>query len=288
MVKPAARRAAVTYIREEFQLSERKACRAVGLHRSTCVYRRRDERGEVVRLRLRELAAERPRYGYRRLHVLLLREGYQVNHKRVHRLYRQEGLAVLRRRRKRVASGIRRPLPRAERLNECWTMDFMRDSLASGRKFRTLNVLDCCSREALAIEVDTSLPGLRVTRVLDRVSEERGVPGTIVIDNGPEFTGKALDIWAHEHGVALHFIRPGKPIENAYIESFNGHFRDECLNQHWFTSLDDARRAIAAWRCDYNEVRPHSSLGDRPPVEFRETMPPAAAAPHTATPAPAP
>jgi putative transposase len=270
MVKPAARREAVTFIRERFSVSQRKACAIASLARSTFAYRRLHERGEAVLGRLRELAAERPRYGYRRLHVLLRREGHQVNHKRVHRLYRAEGLAVLRRRRKRVASGVRRPLPRAEHINQCWTMDFMRDSLASGRKFRTFNVLDCCSRESLAIEVDTSLPGLRVTRVLDRVIEERGRPGTIVIDNGPEFTGKALDVWAHEHGVALHFIRPGKPIENAYIESFNGHFRDECLNQHWFTSLDDARRSIEAWRLDYNEVRPHSALGDRPPAEFRQ------------------
>ena len=269
MVKPAARRAAVAFFREEFKLSQRKACAMAGLHRSTLAYRSLSRGGEEVRRRLRELAAERPRYGYRRLHVLLVREGRQVNHKRVHRMYREEGLAVLRRRRKRVASEVRRPLARAERLNQCWAMDFMRDTLANGRTFRTLNVLDCCSREALAIEVDTSLPGLRVTRVLDRVGGERGLPEMLVIDNGPEFTGKALDVWAHERGVQLYFIRPGKPIENAFIESFNGHFRDECLNQHWFTSLDDARAEIEAWRDDYNEERPHSALGRRTPAEFR-------------------
>jgi putative transposase len=268
MVKPAARREAVTFFREEFGVSQRKACLMASVHRSTFSYRGQGPRGEALRVRLRELAAERPRYGYRRLHVLLVREGHQVNHKRVHRLYRQEGLAVRRRRRKRVCRDARRPLPRADRINQCWAMDFTGDSLASGRSFRTLNVLDTYSREALAIEVDTSLPGLRVTRVLDRVGSERGFPETVVIDNGPEFIGRALDVWAHQHSVQLHFIRPGKPIENAFIESFNGHFRDECLNQHWFTSLDDARAQVEAWRLDYNQARPHSALGNRTPVEF--------------------
>ena len=223
---------------------------------------------EVLRQRLRELAAERPRYGYRRLHVLLVREGHAVNHKRIHRLYREEGLAVRRRLRKRVCRGQRRPLLRADRLNQAWSMDFMGDTLSSGRTFRTLNIVDQYSRECLALEVDSSLPGQRVVRVLDRLAAERGLPEVLVIDNGPEFTGKTLDLWAYEHRVHLHFIQPGRPIQNAFVESFNGRFRDECLNQHWFTSLGDARAHIEAWRDDYNTRRPHSGLGHRTPIEF--------------------
>ena len=215
-----------------------------------------------------ELAAERPRFGYRRLHVLLVREGWAVNHKRIQRMYREEKLAVRRKRRKRVAQTARRPKVLPEGPNERWSMDFMADSLATGRGFRTFNVVDDFTRECLAIEVDTSLSGERVTRVLDRVIEQRGKPLSLVMDNGPEFAGRALDAWAYERGIQLDFIRPGKPIENCFVESFNGKFRDECLNQHWFTSLRDARLEIAAWRLDYNRVRPHSSLGQLPPAVF--------------------
>jgi putative transposase len=269
MVKPAARREAVTFFREEFGVSQQRACDMATLHRSTYAYRSQVRAGtETLLQRLRELAMERPRYGYRRLHVLLVREGHRVNHKRIHRIYREEGLAVRRRLRKRVCRAQRRPLERAERLNQYWSMDFMGDTLANGRTFRTLNIVDQCSRECLALEVDTSLPGLRVARALDRLARERGLPEALVIDNGPEFTGKALDQWAYEHGVQLHFIQPGRPIQNAFVESFNGRFRDECLNQHWFTSLADARTQIEAWRTDYNARRPHSALGHRTPHEF--------------------
>ena len=214
------------------------------------------------------LAYARPRFGYRRLQVLLRRAGVRVNHKCVYRVYRQEGLAVRRKRRKRVA-GQRGPavvVPTA--VNQRWSMDFMGDSLADGRTFRTLNVVDDCSREALAIVVDTSLPGTRVVRVLEELGETRGLPAVIVIDNGPEFAGQALDEWAYRRGVRLHFITPGKPVENAYIESFNGKFRDECLNEHWFLDLDHARELIEEWRVDYNRVRPHSSLDNATPEEF--------------------
>jgi putative transposase len=212
------------------------------LHRSTYGYRSRlTASTEALRRRLRELAAERPRYGYRRLHVLLVREGHQVNHKRIHRLYPLEGLAVRRRLRKRVCRGQRQPLALAERLDQCWSMDFMGDTLASARTFRTLNIVGQCSRDCLALEVDSSLPGQRVVGVLDRLACERGVPEVLVIDNGPEFTGRALDLWAYEHGVRLHFIQPGRPIQNAYVESFKGRFRDECLNQ---------LRPKAAWGTD--------------------------------------
>jgi len=191
-----------------------------------------------------------------------------VNHEKVFRLYRAEGLAVRRKKRKRMAAAVRTLLPSPNQPNQRWSMDFMEDSMATGRRFRTLNVVDDFTRECLAIEVDTSLSGLRVGRVLQRLIDLRGLPELIVSDNGSEFTSKALDSWAYQRDVGLHFIRPGKPVENAYIESFNGKLRDECLNENWFTDLEDARSKIEAWRKDYNEVRPHSSLDNRTPMEF--------------------
>jgi putative transposase len=255
-------------MQQAYGMSERRACRVIGLARSTC--RRPPQSGGdgPLRTRLCALAAERPRFGYRRLHVLLGREGIVANHKRVWRLYRQEGLAVRRKRRKRAAQQRRVLLAPATELNERWSMDFVGDSLADGRTFRAFTLVDDFSREAPAIVVDHSLPGERIVRELDAVVAERGAPGMIVIDNGPEFAGKALDAWAYQRGVKLHFIRPGKPTENAYIESFNGKFRDECLNEHWFVSLDHAREVIEAWRIDYNDVRPHSAIGNLAPAEF--------------------
>jgi len=255
-------------LQNELAMSERQACGAIEFARSSCRHRAEGKKEDGVRERLRALAHERPRFGYRRLHVLLRREGLTVNHKRLWRLYRQEGLAVRRKRRKRAASGERVMLAPAANVNDRWSMDFVGDSLADGRTFRTLNIVDDCSREAPAIVVDQSLPGERVVRELDQLGAERGFPKMIVMDNGPEFTGKALDEWAYRRGVKLHFIRPGKPTENAYIESFNGKFRDECLNEHWFTSIPHARDVIEGWRLDYNEVRPHSSLGNLTPAEF--------------------
>ena len=221
---------------------------------------------DPIREPLRVLAARRPRFGYRRLTILLRREGWRANHKRVYRIYRQEGLAVRCKRRKKLAAGARVVLPPPVRPNERWSMDFMGDTLASGRTFRTLNIVDDASRECLAIEVDTSLSGYRVARVLDRIAATRPLPAMIVSDNGPEFTSKILDAWAYERRVQLHFIRPGKPVENAFVESFNGKFRDECLNENWFQGLADAREKIETWRLDYNTVRPHSALGDRTPT----------------------
>jgi len=249
-------------------MSERRACRVIGFARSSCRHRAKAKKEDAIVERLRALAQERPRYGYRRLHVLLGREGLAVNHKRLWRIYRQEGLAVRRKRRKRAAMGRRVVLVPAQEVNERWSMDFVGDSLADGRTFRTLNIVDDFSREAPAIIVDQSIPGERVVRELDELVIERGVPKMIVMDNGPEFAGKALDAWAYRRGVKLHFIRPGKPVENAYVESFNGKFRDECLNEHWFTSLAHARDVIEGWRQDYNEVRPHSSLGNETPAAF--------------------
>ena len=238
------------------------------MNRSTFRYETRREDPAELRTRLRELAQARPRFGYRRLHVLLRREGKAVNHKRIYRLYRQEGLSVRRRKRKRVARGRGPILLPPTRTNQRWSMDFMGDTLATGRTFRLLNVVDDFSRECLVIDAATSIPGTRVVRVLDELTELRGLPETIVIDNGPEFTSRALDEWAYRRGVRLLFITPGRPIENAYVESFNGKFRDECLNEHWFLSIDEVRATIENWRIDYNQNRPHSSLHDLTPEEF--------------------
>jgi putative transposase len=263
----------VQWVQECYGLSERRACQLVGIGRSTLRYCRRTRSDEPsLRQRLRELAAARPRFGYRRLHVLLRREGVIVNHKRVERLYREEGLAVRRRTRKRVARDGRGRAAVPGRPNQQWGVDFVSDALAWGRRIRLFTVVDIFTREALAIEVDTSLPGGRVVRVLERLGAERGVPDEIVLDNGPELAGKALDQWAYERGVRLRFIEPGKPIQNAFVESFQGRLRDECLNRHWFVSLADARHIIEAWRQDYNRARPHSALGYRPPEEFRQTF----------------
>jgi len=222
----------------------------------------------MVRRRLRELAEQRKRFGSPRLHILLKREGLVINHKRTERIYREEGLALRKKRRRKGASQIRVILPAPQRVNERWSMDFVTDSIVTGRRFRALTIVDNYTRECPTIEVDTSLGGRRVVSVLDRLADNRGLPETITIDNGPEFAGKALDEWAYRKSVKLNFIRPGKPIENAYIESFNGRLRDECLNTNWFINLKHAREVIEEWRKDYNEVRPHSSLKGATPKEY--------------------
>jgi len=199
---------------------------------------------------------------------LLKREGLVINHKRTERLYREEGLALRKKRRRKGAAGARVTLPPPQRVNERWSMDFVADSIVNGRRFRALTIVDDYTRECPTIEVDTSLGGRRVINVLDRLADIRGLPATITIDNGPEFAGKALDEWAYRRSVKLNFIRPGKPIDNAYIESFNGRFRDECLNTNWFINLKHAREVIEDWRIDYNEVRPHSSLKGATPKEY--------------------
>lgn len=232
-------------------------------------------------MRLRELAIVRPRFGYRRLHALLRREGIIVNHKRIQRLYGEEGLAVRRRSRKRLAREGRGRIPPPTRPGEHWGIDCLSDALANGRRIRLLGVLDLFTREALAIEVDVSLPGPRVVAVLERLVARHSVPEEIVLDNGPELTGRALDAWAVDRKVRLRFIEPGKPSQNGVVESFNGRFRDECLNQSWFTSLADARTTVEAWRCDYNERRPHGALGYQTPAETRDAF--QAASPTTTT-----
>lgn len=259
----------MSYLGVSWTRSERRACGLVGMSRSNARYAARKRDDAHLRERLRQLAAERRRFGYRRLHVLLTREGWVVNHKRVHRIYREEGLCVRRRGRKRV-SRERCPAPALQGPDQRWALDFVSDALSWGRKIRLLTIVDAFTRESLAIEVDTSLSGVRVARVLDRVIRERGqAPNEIVLDNGPELTSKALDQWAYERGVALRFIEPGKPVQNCFIESFNGRLRDECLNEHWFLSVPDARQVVEEWRIDYNRTRPHSSLENLAPEEFR-------------------
>lgn len=268
MVSPQARREAVRILMAERQIGVTRACGLVGISRSLLAYRARRTQPEGLRERIGEIAAAKRRYGYRRVHVLLRREGWQVNHKRTHRLYREAGLQVRRRSRKRIVHGERTPLQQARRPNESWSMDFVADALANGRRIRCLTLVDDFTKECLATVVDTSITGLRVARELDQVIVSRKMPVSISVDNGPEFAGRVLDEWAYRQGVRLRFIRPGKPVENAYIESFNGKFRDECLNEHWFTTLAEARVLIEAWRTEYNLERPHSSIGDSTPAEF--------------------
>jgi putative transposase len=252
-------------------LSERQACRYTGFTRSSQRYLARRPVRTELRARLTTLAVLRPRWGYRRLYRLLRREGLGVNHKLVQRLYREEGLHVRRRRRKRIAVP-RTPMPTPTRANDRWSMDFISDAIADGRKFRALTIVDDVTRESPAIVVDPSLPGDRVARELDRLGATRGFPKAIVCDNGPEFRSEALDQWADRRAVALLFIQPGKPIQNAFAESFNGRLRDECLNESWFVSLRDAQETIEAWRVDYNVARPHSGLAGRTPEEFAREL----------------
>ncbi len=263
----------MSYVEVEYEMSERHACRLLGLGRSTHRYRaRKAERDGALRARLKELAAKRMRFGYRRLTAMLVREGVVANHKRVYRLYREEGLAMRIRQRRRIRWTGAVSKAAAARPNQRWSIDFVSDCVSTGRVIRMLTVVDDCTRECPAIEVDTSLGGLRVRRVLDRIASERGLPEAIVLDNGPEFRGRALAAWSEERGVRLEFIQPGKPAQNAFAESFNGRLRDECLNANWFTSLSDARRKIEDWRQDYNQQRPHSSLNYLPPAEFARTI----------------
>ncbi len=266
MVAPVAKREVVAHLLGFHQFSKRRACALVGIPPCSLRYRSRRPDDAVLRGRLKALAHERPRFGYRRLGVLLRREGHRVNLKRVLRLYREEGLKLRTKKRKRIASAQRVQPQATSGINQVWTMDFMSDTLSCGRRFRSLNIVDCHSRESLCGEVDTSLTGRRVVRALQRLSETRGLPLTIQVDNGPEFTGRALDEWAFRNRVKLHFIEPGKPVQNAVIESFNGKMRDECLNIEWFTNLNEARTSIEKWREDYNLVRPHSSLDNLAPA----------------------
>jgi putative transposase len=262
------RKAVVEYLVDELGRSERRACALTSQPRSTQRYdstRREDPR---LQERLVSLASERRRFGYPRLHIMLRREGFAVGRRRIYRLYRTLGLKLRSKRRRHGAGAPRGRLPASTAPNERWSMDFVSDQLCDGRTIRVLTIVDEYSKLCPALEVDTSLSGVRVARTLDRAIELYGKPKLIVMDNGPEFTSKALDQWAYARGVQLHWIAPGKPTQNGFCESFNGRLRDECLNDHYFTSLDDAREKIETWREDYNRVRPHTSLDGMTPEEF--------------------
>jgi putative transposase len=268
VVTVRARRHVVAYWRSELGLSHLRACALIGLHRSTSRYARRRDEDKSLRERLRLWAARRPRWGYRLLHWALGQEGTHVNHKKIYRLYREEGLRIRRRRRKHVATAPRERLPAPIRMNERWSMDFMSDELEDGRALRVLNIVDDYTRECVGMEIDRSLPADRVIDRLEQLAETRGLPQTIVVDNGPEFASKALHAWAYRRQVVLHFIDPGKPVQNAFVERFNGTCRRDCLDAHVFTDIDDARRKLESWRRLYNEQRPHSALDQQTPADF--------------------
>ncbi|MEH7847794.1 IS3 family transposase [Rhizobium laguerreae] len=274
VVTPAARRKAVAHLMDCHQMSERRACKAIGFCRMTIRYETKRSDDHDLRERMKALAHERRRFGYRRLHVLLRREGHLVNHKRLFRLYREEKLTVRKRGGRKRAIGTRAPMLIPLAANDRWSLDFVSDQLTDGRRLRILTVVDDCTRECLALVADTSLSGLRVARELDRIIEERGKPRMIVSDNGSEFTSNAILQWADRTKVDWHYIAPGKPIQNAFIESFNGRLRDEFLNETLFSSLAHARSALSNWRSDYNDQRPHSGLGWLTPAEFAQTLNP--------------
>jgi putative transposase len=268
MVTPAVKREAVAHLRTEHEMSERRACRVIGCQRMTVRYRSRRPDDPALRERLRALAQERRRFGYRRLLIFLRREGFIVNHKRLFRIYREERLMVRKRGGRKRALGIRAPMAVPQLPNDRWSLDFVSDQMASGRRFRILAIFDDCTRECLAAVADISLSGRRVARELDLLIARRGRPRTIVSDNGTELTSNAILGWAEQTRVGWHYIAPGKPMQNAFVESFNGRLRDEFLNETLFTSLPQARLALEDWRRDYNNIRPHSGIGWLAPAVY--------------------
>ncbi|MFG1189035.1 MULTISPECIES: IS3 family transposase [Xanthobacter] len=272
MVTPDARRKAVAHACAAHGVSQRRACQALGVDRTSVRYRSVRPDDAPLREAMRAVAGERRRFGYRRIHIMLRRQGIVMNQKKLRRLYREEKLQVRRRGGRKRALGTRRPILVPDRVNVRWSLDFVSDAFTDGRRFRVLAVVDDFSRECLALVADTSLSGLRVTRELDALLAIRGRPATIVSDNGTELTSMAILKWCQQTGVEWHYIAPGKPMQNGFVESFNGRFRDECLNETLFSSLAQARAAIAAWKEDYNMNRPHSALGHRSPAEFAATI----------------
>jgi putative transposase len=268
MVTPAAKREAVAHLCRSYEMSERRACAIMTADRSMVRYCSQRSDDAVLRARMRELAVERRRFGYRRLHVLLRREGLVLNRKRTQRLYREEGLMVRRRRGRKRATGSRAPLAGAAHPNARWSIDFIHDQMACGRRFRILNILDDVTKECLAAVADTSISGKRVARELTNLIAWRGRPEVIVSDNGTEFTSNAMLTWMNEHQVAWHFIAPGRPMQNGICESFQGRLRDELLNETVFSGLDHARSVLARWVADFNGHRPHSALGYQTPAAY--------------------
>lgn len=268
MVTPTARRDAVDYAVRTYGISQRRGCGLMSIRRSSKYYQPTPANDFALRQAIRDLAAKKRRWGVPRIVYKLHSTGWKDNHKRIERIYQEEGLQVKRRKGRKAHVGEREPLEKPTGPNQVWAMDFVSDALATKRKIKMLTVIDCFNRECVRIEVDTSINGVRVARVMEELREQRGVPKKIITDNGPEFAGKVLDAWAYARDVKLHFIQPGKPSQNGYIESFNGKLRDECLNEHWFMSVDDARKLIEAWRVEYNTERPHSSLGGLTPEAY--------------------
>ncbi len=268
MVKPQAKKAVVSYAQNTYPISERRACRLFRLSRSVSRYRSLKIEDPKVIKRIQELSEQRRRFGYRRLFVLLKREGIKMNQKKFRRIYSEQKLSLKIRKGRKIRSMPRAPIEQPKTSNQRWSMDFVSDQLGStGRRIRVLTVVDDFTRECVLLYANFSIPGLSVVHELEKLER---LPQIFNIDNGSEFIGRAMDQWAHEKGIKLDFIRPGKPNENAFIESFNGKLRDECLNENWFLSLEDVRRTIEEWRIDYNENRPHSSLGDLTPKEFAD------------------
>jgi putative transposase len=268
MVTPTARRDAAHHLVVDHKVSARRACGVLNIRRSSFYYEPKPADDGPLRDAIQQVAKERRRWGCPRITNRLRRQGWADNHKRIERIYREEKLQVRRRRRKRLSRGEREPLPAPTGPNQLWAMDFVHDVMSNGRKIKMLNIIDCYHRECVGILVDTSISGIRVARTLEELGASREYPKRIMIDNGPEFTSSALDAWAFARDVELHFIDPGKPNQNGYIESFNGKLRDECLNEQWFMNLLDTRRIIEDWRVDYNEERPHSALKYMTPMEF--------------------
>jgi putative transposase len=274
MVTPAAKREAVAHLCSAFEVSERRACSVLGTDRSAIRYRSTRHDDAVIRTRLRELASQRRRFGYRRLHILLSREGLVMNHKKLRRLYREERLQVRRRSVRKRAIGARAPIALPQGPNQRWSLDFASDAFNDGRRFRILAIVDDFTRECLALVADTSLPGLRVVRELDALITVRGRPAMCISDNGTELTSMAILRWSQERVVEWHYIAPGKPQQNAFAESFIGRLRDELLNETLFSSLGHARETLAMWKNDYNTVRPHSGVGNLPPAAYAKLSAP--------------
>lgn len=272
MVTPAVKREAVAHLKTDHGMSERRACRVIGCVRMTIRYRSRRPDDAALRARLRALAQMCRRFGYRRLLIFLRREGFTVNHKRLFRIYREERLMVRKRNGRKRAVGTRSAMPVPKLPNDCWSLDFVSDQFENGRRFRILAIFDVCTRECLAAIADTSISGLRVARELTQLMTWRGKPKVIVSDNGTELTSNAIILWTEDTKVGWHYIDPGKPIQNAFSESFNGRLRDEFLNETLFTSLAQARVALEEWRRDYNEVRPHSRIGWLAPAVYAKTF----------------
>lgn len=271
MVSASQRRSTVRYLQQCYAVSERRGCRVTGTHRSVQRYESIRPSQAALRLRIRELARSRVRYGYKRIHILLKREGVHVNKKRVHRLYCLEGLQLRAKRPRRHVSAATRqpPITKPQAPNVAWSMDFVSDQTSAGLRFRALTIVDIFTRDCLAIEPGQSLGGAEVVGVLSKLAAKRGAPRRVYCDNGSEFAGRLVDLWAYANKVTLEFSRPGKPTDNAYIESFNGSLRDECLNVHWFNDLTDANEKMQAWRIDYNESRPHRALNELSPLQYK-------------------